>query len=103
MNSELEEIKQELAQVSKAAAEFNDYKKTKGIRIRNIIIIVLAILLILSNVAWAIYEHSMETVTETTTTYDYEISQDNENGDNNYIGNNGDITYGETKNKSQDN
>ncbi len=96
MNDELAEIKQELAQVSKAAAEFNDYKKTKGIRIRNIIIIILSILLILSNVAWAIYEHSTETVTETTTTYD--IVQKNENGHNNYIGNDGDIIYGTAEN-----
>lgn len=96
MNNEIKEIKEELAQVSKAAAEFNDYKKTKGIRTRNIIIAILAILLILSNVAWAIYEHNMKTVTETTTTYD--IVQENENGHNNYIGNDGDIIYGTAEN-----
>lgn len=96
MNNEIKEIKEELAQVSKAAAEFNDYKKTKGIRTRNIIIAILAILLILSNVAWFLYERSMGTVTETTTTYD--IVQENENGHNNYIGNDGDIIYGTAEN-----
>lgn len=99
VNNELEEIKQELAQVSKAAAEFNDYKKTKGIRKRNIIIIILTILLILSNVAWFVYESGLETVAETTetvTTTFEDIEQNADNGgSNNIVG--GDWINGEAK------
>lgn len=55
-----------------------------------ITIILLIILLVGSNVAWLIYESQFEYF-ETTT-----VTQDNENGYNNYIGNDGDITNGTT-------
>jgi hypothetical protein len=59
------------------------------------VIFVLIVLLVGSNIAWIIYEAQFEVVQESTET---NIEQENESGDNNYIGNNGDITYGETKN-----
>lgn len=55
-----------------------------------ILIIVLALLLVGSNVGWLIYESQFEVV-ETT-----EIIQENADGYNNYIGNDGDINNGET-------
>ena len=55
------------------------------------IIVVLIVLL----VGWIIYESQFDVVEENTT-----ITQDNENGYNNYIGNDGDINYGETDNKN---
>ena len=60
------------------------------------IIVLLILLLVGSNVGWLIYESQFEVVEETSTT----VTQDNENGYNNYIGNDGDINYGETNNKN---
>ena len=58
-----------------------------------ILAIILIAALILSNVAWIVYESQYHVVQETTT-----VEQDNENGYNNYIGNDGDIIYGEADN-----
>ena len=55
------------------------------------VIVVLTLLLVGSNVGWLIYNAQFEVVEETT-----KITQENENGYNNYIGNNGDINYGKT-------
>ena len=64
------------------------------------VIMILIVLLVGSNVGWLIYESQYEAVQESTET---NIEQDNESGDNNYIGNNGDITYGETENNGKEN
>lgn len=53
-----------------------------------ILLMVLVVLLVGSNVAWIIYESQWE-VYETT-----EVTQENENGYNSYIGNDGDIYNG---------
>ena len=58
-----------------------------------IVILVLIVALIGTNLAWIIYNSQFETVEESTV-----VEQENSNGDNNYIGNNGDITYGKTEN-----
>ena len=55
------------------------------------VIVLLIVLLVGSNVGWLIYEAQFEVVEETTTT----IKQDNAEGYNNYIGNDGDIVNGE--------
>ena len=62
------------------------------------IIVLLILLLVGSNVGWLIYENQFEVVEETTT--ETTITQDNANGYNNYIGNDGDIVNGETDNKN---
>lgn len=54
-----------------------------------IIIILLIVLLFGSNAAWIYYESQFETVQT-------EITQDNLDGINNYIGNDGDIVNGST-------
>jgi hypothetical protein len=48
--------------------------------------IILIVLLVGSNIGWLIYESQFT---------DYEITQESETGTNNYIGNDGDISYGE--------
>lgn len=58
-----------------------------------ILAIILIASLILTNLGWVIYESQYQVIQETTT-----VEQDNENGYNNYIGNDGDIIYGETDN-----
>ena len=56
-------------------------------------VILLIVLLVGSNGAWLWYESQFETVTT-------EITQENADGYNNYIGNDGDIVNGETDSKS---
>lgn len=59
-----------------------------------VVVLVLIGALIFSNFAWIIYNSQFEVVEETTET---SITQENDSGDNNYIGSNGDITYGEAE------
>ena len=61
------------------------------------VIVLLIVLLVGSNAGWLWYESTMETVEETTETI---ITQENADGYNNYVGNDGDIVNGETDNKN---
>ena len=61
------------------------------------VIVLLIVLLVGSNGVWLWYENQFEVVEETTETI---ITQDNADGYNNYIGNDGDIVNGETDNKN---
>ena len=58
------------------------------------VIVILIVLLVGTNVGWLIYNSQFEVVEESTT-----ITQENAEGYNNYIGNDGDIVNGETNNK----
>ena len=60
------------------------------------VIVLLIVLLVVSNGAWLWYENQFEVVEETTTT----ITQDNADGYNNYIGNDGDIVNGKADNNN---
>lgn len=60
------------------------------------VIVLLIVLLVGSNGAWLWYENQLEVVEETTTT----IAQDNADGYNNYIGNDGDIVNGKADNNN---
>ena len=60
------------------------------------VIVLLIVLLVGSNGAWLWYENQFKVVEETTTT----ITQDNADGYNNYIGNDGDIVNGKTDNNN---
>lgn len=62
------------------------------------VIVLLIVLLVGTNVGWLIYNSQFEVVEETKT--ETNITQDNESGYNNYIGNDGDIVNGETDNKN---
>ena len=55
-----------------------------------IVVLVLIGALIGTNLAWIIYEAQFDVAEETT------ITQENDNGYNDYIGNDGNINYGET-------
>ena len=54
-----------------------------------VVVIILISLLVTTNLCWLAYESQFETVEST------EITQENEDGYNNYIRNDGDITNGE--------
>lgn len=56
------------------------------------IIVLLIVLFVGSNFAWLVYENSFEDVV---------ITQENADGYNNYIGNDGDINNGETNNSDK--
>lgn len=60
------------------------------------VIVLLIVLLVGSNCAWFWYENQFDVVEETTTT----ITQDNADGYNNYIGNDGDIVNGKADNNN---
>ena len=60
-----------------------------------IVILVLIGALIGTNLAWIVYNSQFEVVEESMV-----VEQENDNGDNNYIGNDGDINYGEADNKN---
>ena len=57
------------------------------------VIVILIVFLVGSNVGWLIYNSQLEVVEESTV-----ITQENADGYNNYIGNDGDIVNGETDN-----
>ena len=55
-----------------------------------VVALILIFLLVCTNCAWLYYESQWETVES------WEITQENDGGYNNYIGNDGDIVNGET-------
>ena len=60
------------------------------------VIVLLIVLLVGTNAGWLVYNSQFEVVEETTTT----ITQDNADGYNNYIGNDGDIVNGKADNNN---
>lgn len=79
------------ASIPFAAFEANEQRHERKERNFFIVILVLIGLLVLSNLAWLLYESQVEVVEETF----QEVVQDADNGDNNFIG--GDM-IGETNN-----
>ena len=63
-----------------------------------ILCIILAAMLFGTNAGWLYYESQFEIMNSTT-----EITQENESGFNNYIGNDGDIHNGEADNQGNNN
>lgn len=57
-----------------------------------ILCIILILLLLATNIGWLYWENQFEDVV---------VTQDNANGYNSYIGNDGDINYGETNDKNK--
>ena len=60
-----------------------------------VVVIILIAALILSNAAWVYYESQFADVEAT-------VTQDNKDGYNNFVGNDGDIYNGEANDKSQE-
>ena len=97
MQDTIKDLKEQMQGISLVAYEASEERHTREkknlVVCFTCIIITLVIALISTNLAWLLYDKSMETVTETTTTetVEYDIEQDNDSGDNNFIGNDGDI------------
>ena len=85
----------EMTKVTMSSADWqrNEQRHEKREKRHWILEIILVALLVFSNIAWVVYEAQFETVEESTV-----VEQENDNGDNNYIGNDGDINYGEAEN-----
>jgi len=81
-----------MEQISLIAHESMLSRMERTIKRLWILAIILVVALIGSNAAWIYYESQWEVV-ETT-----EVTQENSNGLNNYIGNSGDIYNGKTDN-----
>ena len=83
-------------EVSQAAFEFTVEKMSQAMKRMLIIIIILIVALVGTNIAWILYESQYETET-------YQVQSDD--GNANYIGNDGDIhngseCYGEKEEES---
>lgn len=83
--------------MSRYAFERMQAKDEKNDLWRNIIIITLIILLVVTNAMWLIAWNQYDYVDE----YDVDLDS-GEGGDANYIGNNGDISYGENFSTAQE-
>ena len=95
MQDTIKDLKEQMQNISfvvhEASEERHTREKKNLVICFTCIVIFLIIALIGTNIAWLIYDKSMENVTETTETTTYDIEQDNESGNNNFIGNDGDI------------
>lgn len=95
---ELGKVEEKVEQVS-FAMELLQFSKEQNVQLehnnkRMFIIILVLIGVILASVGYNIYLLNDTTTVETT-----EVTQDNSNGYNNYVGNDDDITNGETNDK----
>lgn len=81
-----------VASVPYTVYEAEQIRNAKLVRMLWIVIIILIVSLVGTNLAWVIYESQFEYVTETIE--EVTVTQDNESGDNNYIGHDGDINNG---------
>lgn len=77
--------------MSKYAFERMQAKDERNDRWRNITIIILIILLVVTNAMWLVAWNQYDYVDD----YSIDVASDG-GGDANYIGNNGDINYGES-------
>ena len=85
----------EMTKVTMSSADWqrNEQRHEEREKRHWILEIILVALLVFSNIALVVYKEQFETVEESTV-----VEQENDNGDNNYIGNDGDINYGEAEN-----
>lgn len=95
LKSDIEEAKKEVENIkeqSLAMEILQDYKKTNK---RQFIVILVILGMWFATIGYLVYTlNDIGTIEETT----QEVTQENESGNNNFIGNDGDITYGETNN-----
>ena len=94
MQDTIKDLKEQMQGISLVAYEASEERHTREkknlVVCFTCIIIALVIALVGTNLAWLLYDKSMETVTETTETITYEdVEQSADNGGTNVIG--GDI------------
>ena len=98
IREELDKVEEKVEKTSFAMEMLQFSKEQNKVLEKNnrrmFIIILVLIGVILASVGYNIYLLNDTTTVETT-----EVTQDNENGYNNYVGNDGDITNGEANDK----
>lgn len=98
IKEELEKVEEKVAKASFAMELLQFSKEQNKVLEKNnkrmFIVILVLIGVILTSVGYNIYLLNDTSTIETT-----EVSQDNDNGNNNYVGNDGDITNGKTDDK----
>jgi hypothetical protein len=88
MREELEDMKKEVEKVKEESDLFRILKMEDKKNKRLCSIVILLIILLLISVSYTIYLHN-DIGTEATTTETYEVDQQNESGNNNYVNGNG--------------
>lgn len=94
MKEDLDMAKKELEEISVAMEFVEDYKKQNK---RQFIITLVILSMWFATIGYLVYVLNDIGVVEETT---QEVMQENESGNNNFIGNNGDITNGKAENKN---
>ena len=88
--------KKEIETISYIAHESAMARAERGAKRLWVVIILLILLLVGTNGAWIWYNAQFEVIEETT-----EVVQENADGYNNYIGNDGDVINGEANDKKE--
>ena len=93
LKEDMKKINKKVEEITLAYELVQDTKKTN----KRMFIIILVILgMWFATIGYLVYVLNDIGVIEETTTQ--EVMQENDNGDNNFIGNDGDINYGKTEN-----
>lgn len=94
INSNADRINNNLERIEKNSYALDILKDYKEDSKRLFVILIIILCMWFATLGYLVYIlNDVGTIEETTT-----VSQDNENGHNNYIGNDGEITYGEANN-----
>lgn len=95
---ELGKVEEKVEQVS-FAMEMLQFSKKQNEQLENNNRRMFAIILVLIGVILASVGYNIYLLNDTSTVETTEVTQDNDDGNNNYVGNDGDITNGKTDDK----
>lgn len=93
LKEDMKKINEKVEEITLAYELVQDTKKTNK---RMFIIILVILSMWFATIGYLVYVLNDIGVVEETTTQ--EVMQENDNGDNNFIGNDGDISYGKAEN-----
>lgn len=94
IKEDMEKVQQKIETIENQSFAFELLKDQRKQNKRLFIIIITILVMWFATIGYLVYIlNDIGTIEETT-----EVTQDNENGYNNYIGNDGDINYGKTEN-----
>lgn len=97
MKEDLDIAKKELEELKEQSFAMDLLKDYKNQNKRQFIIILVILSMWFATIGYLVYVLNDIGIIEETT---QEVTQENENGNNNFIGNNGDITNGKTESKN---
>lgn len=97
LKEQISEVKEEVKKVKEQSFAMDLLKDYKNQNKRQFIIILVILTMWFATIGYLVYVLNDIGVIEETT---QEVMQENESGNNNFIGNNGDITNGKTESKN---